>query len=137
MTGKKTESQVSLLVLTLLHVLPYVEIDHTSSTSFTTTCVSGGGGVVTGGGVSVTGRGGYVTGGGVSVTGRGGYVTGCGGSDGDPKHVPLTIFNTPRTCAARVTVLGQTTRAEKKKKMKENSENRPFLFNPFPKHIIG
>ena len=26
---------------------------------------------------------------------------------------------------------------KKKKKMKENSENGPFLLNPFPKHIIG
>ena len=25
---------------------------------------------------------------------------------------------------------------KKKKKMMNNSENRPFLFNPFPKHII-
>ena len=25
----------------------------------------------------------------------------------------------------------------KKKKMMKNVENRPFLFNPFPKHVIG
>ena len=85
--------------------------------------VTGGGGVVTGDGVSVTGGDGVVTGDGVSVTGGDGVVTGdgvsvtggvtglgtgSGGSDGDPKHVPLinnsiSIFFVP--CSSGLTSL--------------------------------